>query len=146
MTKDSRDATTFLHNEWVVSLCKCLGFRIIDAPEKSQHIIRQVLASCEGVLNIADDSIVHGRDSAEYDLHLSSVLLCLQERGLTLNTERVFSTCKKYNLCMGFLDALLWKTSMTFSGFLNCIYRTTTCLVAIETENGYRVPTPHSDK
>ena len=31
------------------------------APEKNQHIISQVIADIEGVVNITDDLIVHGK-------------------------------------------------------------------------------------
>ena len=60
-------------------------FGITSAPEKYQQIIRDVLRGCEGVANIADDIIIHGRDVEEHDRKLFAVLERLREVGLTLN-------------------------------------------------------------
>ena len=42
---------------------KRLMFGISSAPEVYQHVIQQVLQDCEGVANISDDIIVHGRST-----------------------------------------------------------------------------------
>ena len=59
-----------------------------SAPEHYQKIIRVGLKYCEGVVNIADDIVVHGRNDAEHDQRLLAVLQCLQEAGLTLNPSK----------------------------------------------------------
>ena len=37
-----------------------LMFGVTSAPEKYQQLIRDVLRGCEGVVNIADDLVIHG--------------------------------------------------------------------------------------
>ena len=63
-------------------------FGITSAPEKYNQIIRDVLRDCEGVANIADDLIIHGKDIQEHDQRLFAVLDWLKEKGLTLNGEK----------------------------------------------------------
>ena len=65
---DSRDITTF------VFCYKRLGFGVNAAPEKYQHIISQVIADIEGVVNIADYLIVHGKTVVEHDQSLHKPL------------------------------------------------------------------------
>ena len=45
---------------------KRLMFGINSAPEVYQHVIQQTLQGCEGVVNISDDIIVHGRRTEEH--------------------------------------------------------------------------------
>jgi len=63
-------------------------FGVTSAPEKYQQIIRDVLRGCEGVANIADDLIIHGRGEEQHDKRLSAVLDRLRETGLTLNKDK----------------------------------------------------------
>lgn len=44
----------------------------------------------EGVVNIADDLIVHGKTVLEHDQNLQKLLGKLEEKNLTLNCECVF--------------------------------------------------------
>ena len=53
---------------------KRLGFGVNAAPEKYQHIISQVIADIEGVVNIADYLIVHGKTVVEHDQSLHKPL------------------------------------------------------------------------
>ena len=46
---------------------KRLMFGVNSAPELYQHVIRQVLQDCQGTANIADDIIVHGKDTQQHD-------------------------------------------------------------------------------
>ena len=55
-------------------------------PEKYQQIVRQVVSDISGVQNIADDLIVHGKNSEEYDRN--KVLQRLEEKNLTLNPQK----------------------------------------------------------
>jgi len=65
-----------------------LSFGVYAAPEKYQLTIIQSMASLQGVANMADDLIVHGRDTEEHDKTVHSVLQCLSEKQLTLNAEK----------------------------------------------------------
>ena len=61
---DSRDITA-THDG--IFRYKRLSFGVNAAPEKYQHLITQSMAGLQGVANIADDLIVHGRDTEEND-------------------------------------------------------------------------------
>ena len=84
---DSRDITTFVTHDGLFRY-KRLSFGVNAAPEKYQHIISQVIADIEGVVNIADDLIVHGKTVAEHDQSLHKLLARLEEKNLTLNGEK----------------------------------------------------------
>lgn len=58
-------------------------FGVTAAPEKYQQIIRDMLSSCAGVANIADDLIVHGCGVEQHNKCLYAVLDRLSELGLT---------------------------------------------------------------
>ena len=58
-----------------------------------QHIISQVLHPCEGVSNIADDIIVHGKDEEDHDTKLRKCMDTLRSRCLTINLDK-----SKFNL------------------------------------------------
>ena len=74
------------------------------APEKYQHIISQVIADIEEVVNIADDLIVHGKTTVEHDQSLHKLLASL-EKHLTLNSVKcTFGMGKRV-----FMDILLSK-------------------------------------
>ncbi|PFX13293.1 Uncharacterized protein K02A2.6 [Stylophora pistillata] len=83
---DSRDITAFTTHDGIFRY-KRLSFGVNAAPEKYQHIITQSMAGLQGVSNIADDLIVHGRDTEEHDKNLHSVLQRLSEKQLTLNAK-----------------------------------------------------------
>ena len=61
---------------------------INSAPEVNQNVIQQALSDCEGVANISDDTIVHGKTTEEHDERLRRVLEKLKEKNLTLNAEK----------------------------------------------------------
>ena len=84
---DSRDITTFVTHDGLFRY-KRLSFGVNAAPEKYQYIISQVIADIEGVINIADDLIVHGKTVAEHDQSLHKLLARLEEKNLTLNGEK----------------------------------------------------------
>ena len=54
-----------------------------------QQIIRDVLRGCEGVINIADDLVIHGKGIEQHDERLFVVLSWLKEVGLTLNGDKL---------------------------------------------------------
>ena len=51
-----------------------LLFGVNSAPEKYQQIVRQVFADIEGVQNIADDAVVHGKNVEDLDRNLEKVI------------------------------------------------------------------------
>ena len=70
---------------------RALSLQAVDvtsAPEKYQQVIRDVLRGCEGVANIADDLVVHGKGVEEHDRHLFAVLDRLSEAGLIVNGDK----------------------------------------------------------
>ena len=84
LDEESRDITTFATHEGLFRY-KRLSFGVNSAPEKYQQIIRQVVSDIDGVQNIADDLIVHGKSIEEHDQSLHKVLQRLEEKNLTLN-------------------------------------------------------------
>ena len=84
---DSRDITTFVTHDGLFSR-KRLSFGVNAAPQKYQHIISQVIADIEGVVNITDDLIVHGKTVVGHDQSLHELLARLEEKNLTLNGEK----------------------------------------------------------
>ena len=53
-----------------------------------QHALQQSLQGIQGVCNIADDIILHGRTREEHDTALRNCLHRLFEQGLTLNSQK----------------------------------------------------------
>ena len=87
LKEESRHITTFTTHRGLYRYRR-LMFGITSAPEKYQQIIGDVLRTCKGVANIADDLIVHGRNLEEHDQRLFAVLNVLKEVGLTLNGKK----------------------------------------------------------
>ena len=83
----SREITTFVTHRGLYRY-KRLMFGITSALEKYQKIVADVLLGCRGVVNIADDLVVHGRGVKEHDKNLHAVLTRLSEKGLTLNGDK----------------------------------------------------------
>lgn len=84
---NSRDITSFA-TDYGIFRYKRLSFGVNAAPEKYQHIFTQTMAGLKGVANIANDLVVHGKDSEEHDRNLIKVLERLKERGLTVSAEK----------------------------------------------------------
>ena len=76
---DSRSITTFTTHGGLYQY-KRLMFGISSAPEVYQHVIQQSLQGCEGVADISDDIIIHGKNTEEHDRRLQRVLERLKER------------------------------------------------------------------
>ena len=85
--EESRDITTFTTHAGLYRY-KRLMFGVTSAPEIYQHAIQQALHGCEGVRNISDDIILHGKDDQQHDERLEKLLERLQQRGLTLNSAK----------------------------------------------------------
>lgn len=72
LLSDSSDITTFVTRDGLFRYNRlCFGFNA--APKKYQHIISQVIADTEGVVN-ADDLIAHEKTVVEHDLTLHKLL------------------------------------------------------------------------
>ena len=67
---------------------KRLAYGINASAEIFQHALQQSLQGIQGVRNIADDIIVHGKSREEHDKALRNCLKRLQEKGLTLNAKK----------------------------------------------------------
>ena len=87
LTDESRDITIFITDEELFRF-KRLMFGISSAAEMFQHIIRQLLESCDRVHNILDDIIMVGRDREEHDRRLEAALKKLEEHGLTIDADK----------------------------------------------------------
>ena len=48
----------------------------------------QILDNCEGVIGIAGDIIIHGKDDAEHDRSLHKFMRVIREHGLVLNKKK----------------------------------------------------------
>ena len=48
----------------------------------------QILERCEGVIGIADDFVVHGKDDEEHDRRLHNLMRVTREHGLVFNREK----------------------------------------------------------
>lgn len=66
----SREITTFVTHKGLFRY-KRLMFGICSAPEKYQQVISQVFHDFEGIQNISDDIVVHGRNKEEHDARLA---------------------------------------------------------------------------
>ena len=101
LAEESRYITTF-QTENGLKRYKRLNFGVRSAQEELQHALQECIKDIEGVENIADDIIVHGKDETEHDEALLNLLKRLEERGITFNLPKcIFS-----------------KTSLKFYGFV----------------------------
>jgi hypothetical protein len=67
----------------------------VAAPEIFQNENRQIIQGLNGVLNISDDILIHGRTRKEHDGNLKALLDRLQQNSLTLNKQKcVFGQTK----------------------------------------------------
>ena len=53
-----------------------------------QRMMDQILDKCEGVIGIADDIIIHGKDDEEHDRRLHKFTRVAREQGLVLNKSK----------------------------------------------------------
>ena len=71
------------------------------ALKKYQHVIRQAIAGTEGVVNVADDLMCYGKTVLEHDQRLHKLLAKLEEKNLTLNSEKCTFRMNKNNSLYG---------------------------------------------
>ena len=65
-----------------------LPFGLACAQDIFQRMMDQILDHCEGVIGIADDIIIHGKDDAEHDRRLHKFMRVAREHGLVLNKKK----------------------------------------------------------
>ena len=87
LSETSRYITTFSTNIGLFRY-KRLAYGINASAEIFQHALQQSLQGIQGVCNIADDIIVHGKTRKEHDTALRNCLHRLFEQGLTLNSQK----------------------------------------------------------
>ena len=99
LTEESSLLTT-MHTPWGRYHWTRLPFGISSAPEEFQRRIHHVLCGLEGVVNIADDIIVVGRDKTlpeathDHDRTVIELMDRLSLHGLRLNPHKInFKTC-----------------------------------------------------
>ncbi|XP_060596962.1 uncharacterized protein K02A2.6-like [Ruditapes philippinarum] len=67
---------------------KRLHFGVSAAPIIFQNELRQALQGLKGILNIANDIVCFGKTQEEHDANLRALLQRLQDRNLTLNSQK----------------------------------------------------------
>lgn len=87
LNEESRDITTFNTHAGQYRY-KRLSFGICSAPEIYQRKIADIIAGVPGVVNLADDIVVHGRNTGEHNERLNIALERLAKAGLTLNEKK----------------------------------------------------------
>ena len=87
LAEERRHVTTFVTHCGLYRYTRFV-FGVTSAPKKYQQIIRDALRGCEGVINIADDLVIHGNGVEQHDERLFVVLNRLREVGLTLNGDK----------------------------------------------------------
>ena len=65
-----------------------LPFGLACAQDIFQRMMDQLLGQCEGVIGIADDIIIHGKDDEEHDRRLHKFMKVARQRGLVLNKSK----------------------------------------------------------
>ena len=65
-----------------------LPFGLACAQGIFQRMMDQILDRCEGVIGIADDIIIHGKDDAEHNRRLHKFMRVAREHGLVLNKKK----------------------------------------------------------
>ena len=87
LAEECRYITAFVSHEGVFRF-RSLPFGLATGPSAFQQVIRHILEGLPGCVNILDDLLIYGRDSAEHDSRLRSVLDRLAEYGATLHAEK----------------------------------------------------------
>ena len=87
LDKDSRKLTTFETPNGLFRY-KRLPFGLCVAAEVFQKKLCQAITGLKGVLCIADDIIVHGKNKDEHDANLNDFLKRCRETGIRLNKEK----------------------------------------------------------
>ena len=87
LDEESREITTTVTHKGHCRYTRLI-FGMNNAAEAYQYHVGDAIRDCEGVRNISDDIIVHGKNQAEPDERLEKLLKTLQEKNLTLNPDK----------------------------------------------------------
>lgn len=87
LAEDSRYLTTFITHEGLFQY-KRLCFGISSGPSCFQQIVRDITAGLDGVVNLLDDLLIHGRTRQEHDRRLKAVLQRLSDHHATVNADK----------------------------------------------------------
>ena len=79
---------TMFNTPWGHYRFVCLPWGLTCAQDIFQQMMDQILECCEGVIGIADDVVVHGRDDKEHDQCLHTLMQVTREHGLVFNGEK----------------------------------------------------------
>jgi transposase InsO family protein/predicted aspartyl protease len=94
LDKDSQLLTTFI-TPFGRYAYRRLPMGITSATERFQREMHETLEGLEGIVNVADDTLVFGRNKEEHDTRLQKVLKRFQQKGLRLNkTKCIFGAQK----------------------------------------------------
>lgn len=87
LSEESRDITTFTTHAGQYRY-KRLSFGICAAPEIYQRKLADIIAGIAGVVNLADDIVVHAGNTTEHNERLKVTLERLENAGLTVNESK----------------------------------------------------------
>lgn len=87
LSPKSRYITTFITKKGLFRY-KRLMFGISCAPEKYQKMMDRIVGDLEGVLNAADDLLVHAKTMEEHDGRLEKLMERLTEYNILLNLDK----------------------------------------------------------
>ena len=66
----------------------CLPWSLACAQDIFQQMMDRILAHCDGVIGIADDVVVHGKDDKEHGKHFHKFMRVTCEHGLVFNKDK----------------------------------------------------------
>jgi len=87
LDEETRDVTTFV-TPFGLYRYKRLTMKLNSAPEQFQYTVQTTLSGSDGVKKLADDIILHRKNSEEHDKRLLAFLRRLRDVGLTLNLRK----------------------------------------------------------
>ena len=79
--------TTF-NTPWGWYRFVCLPFGLACSQDIFQRMMDQIIERCEGVIGIADDIVVYGKDDAEHNRLLHNLMRVAREHGLVFNRDK----------------------------------------------------------
>ena len=85
--------------------CKRLNYGTNASAEIFQYTLQTQLQGLKGVKNIADNIIIYGTTRKEHDENLDKCLICLKQKGLTLNQKK----CKFLGNTLEFFGQIFFK-------------------------------------
>ena len=69
----------------------CLSWGLACTQDIFQWMMDQILTQCKGVIDIADDVVVHGKDDKEHNKHLHKFMRVTHEHGLVFNKKKCWT-------------------------------------------------------